>query len=219
MSLKFEDYNAVLFDFDGVIANSNFLKENVFIEIFERIFNMSKHAAQDYLKIQHGHNRTQIFSDLIIKTHENDKISINDLLKEFSLQVSQGLLNVESCKNLDRLYHSNPEAFWGIVTAGDADEIINFLNNRTNFKFLHKNVFDGTFNKEYHIKNLLDSKHIFYPILYFGDSLVDYELAKEFDLDFVYISKWGRTPLDLSFNDYPYLEYATLDDFVKENVY
>ena len=218
MIRNFQEYNSVLFDFDGVIANSNDLKMNAFIEVIEENFKMEKQEIEQFLHSQQGHNRHHIFTELMLNNKAKHEIVVSDLINKFSKSIRSKLLDVEYCKTLSNLNRVNPSAFWGVITAGDSDEVGEFLSLRTDYKFFYKNIFDGKMPKSFHVRKLIQHKILRYPMLYFGDSLADYHLARDFHLDFVYISKWRQDKIEHPRGDYPYLHYSTLADFVTDHM-
>ena len=43
-------------------------------------------------------------------------------------------------------------------------------------------------SKKTHAKGLIESKILDYPVVYFGDSITDFDLAEEYKMDFIFVS-------------------------------
>ncbi len=211
-----ESYNAFLFDFDGVLADSNDIKLTTFISVIKDNFFLTENEITNFLGQMDGENRENIFNALASKKKFKRNISVNEISKQYSDYLQKKLFDVECSKNIDILYALNNKAFWGIVSAGNLDEIVKFIDKKTNYNFFQHNIYGGELRKHIHIKELFKNDLIKYPILYFGDSESDYLLAKKFNFDFVYISGWCKRKLKLNSLDYPFYENLSVDGFINE---
>lgn len=220
MKNKFDinSYNAFLFDFDGVIADSNGIKLETFISVIKDNFFLSKAEIKDFLFYMDGENRENIFIKLTETKKRKKDFSIKEITQQYKRCLQKKLFGVEYSKNIDILHANNANAFWGIVSAGNSDEIEEFIEKKTNYNFFQQKIYGGELKKNIHVKKLFKNELIKSPILYFGDSELDYMLARQFNFDFVYISGWGKHRLDFKNFNYPFYEFLTLDEFINEAI-
>jgi phosphoglycolate phosphatase-like HAD superfamily hydrolase len=197
-SLK--DYRAYIFDFDGVIANSNELKTAAFYRVAEKFF--GSHAARDlvdhHLK-NGGITRKEKFRWLVKKqregggTEEIGESLVEELSASFAARFRSHLKHIDLVPGVKKFITSLPESVEKIVvTGGDTLETKEILA-------LHHIVdeFDevrgGPTSKAEHMQALAQrGDDFFHAAVAFGDSLMDFQLATLHGLDFVFVSRFSE---------------------------
>ena len=180
-----------IFDCDGVLLNSNKIKNKCFYHITKKYF--GKKAALEILNLnkkQGGISRQEKFQFIIDKYGE--KKEKNLLCKIFSKISMKLIKNCESI-NLNYLYENKlPDEKWGIISGAnhnDLEILVSTHFNKINFDLgvwgspqKKSDIFFQYFQK-------LDRSQ---KIYYFGDSFNDFIFSKEVNVDFVFIREWSQ---------------------------
>jgi phosphoglycolate phosphatase-like HAD superfamily hydrolase len=199
MKIKLKKYQSILFDCDGVVLNSNRVKTeafgatasyfgkasaNAFVEFHVRNGGISRYAKFDH------------FIDVILPAERPDYM-VQDrselkkkLLAEFAVQVKDGLMNCDVAVGLRDLRCATPDVRWFIVSGGDQEELREVFARRGLADYFDGGVYGSPSTKYVIIEQLLHEKRLDHPTLFLGDSRLDYEVAKAFEMDFFFISEW-----------------------------
>jgi phosphoglycolate phosphatase-like HAD superfamily hydrolase len=182
--INFSKYDNIIFDFDGVIVDSNFIKEKC-------IFQASKDYAQkDY------HNN---FIEYFIKNNGVPReIKIDNFFsKEQSIQILKKYNNCLSSKlkeinvtneflsfiNLLKFY--NKKLF--VLSGATREEVLNIIRNKGLDKKFIK-IMGGPKTKEENLETtVLTGKTLF-----IGDSKKDYEVSKQYNFDFIFMYGYSQ---------------------------
>ena len=218
----FTSYSNVIFDFDGVIVNSNFIKKSIFLDL------CSTYLGDYYLSrfdsfIESGPmTRFQILShlyDQINSTYPSSDVSIEFLLDVFAKQCKYALSRAQSIGCLHRLKNLSPSSRWFILTAAPYLDTYDFLCTRNMSQFFDGGIY-GSPSSKYENYLKLSERFMPGPTLLLGDSLSDFEVATHFKLDFFFVSNWSLTP---EFSSYfralnvPFIR--SLDDLLDDRVF
>ncbi len=174
-----EDYKTFIFDFDGVILNSNLIKKAAI-----------KEAASDVLSIK----KTKEFVEYFINFNgvpREKKIAkyICEDKYEYVLNKYESLIDLELKKAeiipgvVDIIKKiSKFQKTIIVLSGGTQDEVYKLLEYK---KLAHyfDGVYGGPKNKEENLQELSLNK----PVLYFGDSEVDYLVSKKYNFDFIFV--------------------------------
>ena len=192
-NIKLNSYKTIIFDCDGVILNSNFIKNDSFKQIVKNFYNQEILLKfEDFNEKNFSKSRYDKFKFLvndILKLEDNNKI--NNLLSEFTKLMKKKLINCEVTSGLEKLKLIKKKSNYFVITAGDQKETrYIFKKKQLNNFFLLNNIYGSPKNKYEIIQYLLEIKKIKSPILCIGDSDSDYFVSKKFGYDFVFIYQW-----------------------------
>ena len=109
-NIKLNSYKTIIFDCDGVILNSNFIKNDTFKQIVKNFYNQEILLKfEDFNEKNFSKSRYDKFKFLvndILKLEDNNKI--NNLLSEFTKLMKKKLINCEVTAGLEKLKSGLP---------------------------------------------------------------------------------------------------------------
>jgi phosphoglycolate phosphatase-like HAD superfamily hydrolase len=192
--LPISQYKTILFDCDGVVLNSNFLK----IEAYRLTALEFGASEEDAMKLVNHHIeytgisrniKFTYFLETILKK-QADESSMNHLLKQLNIEVERLLENCDIAEGLERLREKTKQAHWMIVSGGDQEEIIRLFSRKSLLKYFDVGIFGSPDSKEEIVARELKKTTGHSPALFIGDSKYDYQVAKKNNLDFIFLSGW-----------------------------
>ena len=184
-------YKTCIFDCDGVLLNSNLIKTEAF-SICAKPFGVTAvEALTNYNKINGGVSRYKklkwFFEDYLGKKSE---VLYQEALKKFGNFVHQELLTCEITPELLKLRDTFSENNWSVVSGGDEKEIRVIFNKRKIDRIFNGGIFGSPLSKHYIFEKNFNNSNFNRPAVYIGDSQLDYEVSRDFDCDFVFLSEW-----------------------------
>ena len=191
LKVVFNDSKIVFWDFDGVIKDSNDVKTQAFIDLFDAYgSNVVQAVVAHHIK-NGGISRFEkipIYLESYAGQKLNDDI-IAVYLKKFSNMVVQKVIDSSWVPGvLDAIKNKRSSQKFILVTGTPHDEIRIILETLKIDRYF--DTFYGSPNKkETIIKQCLDSSVVSaVDCLYFGDSYTDYSAAKTNGVPFVYVN-------------------------------
>ena len=214
MILKISEYQNFLFDCDGVILDSNFIKTKSFEEVLEN--EKSNHRDQfiEYHLSNTGVSRYDKFDFYLknIRTSDNYQKEMKDMLLKFSKTIKKNLISCNLTSNVEfilkKLNRLNKYLF--IISASDEEELIEICNYRK-LNIYFKAILGSPLNKIDNINKLNLSVKDYKKTIFFGDSLSDYKAASHFNFDFVYIKKYSLWQVTEKIKKNP--KFQEIEDF------
>lgn len=191
--LHLNDYELYVFDCDGVLLDSNKLKSKAFRLTLE---NYPKNLVENFIFYHESnggisrHTKLEHFLKNILKK-KNYKKEHRSLLQKFST-ISFKLL-AKDAKLIpgvkDFLKKLQEEKKYTIVCSG-ADEIdLKKILILKNIDHYFSKIYGGPKTKKEILFNLFNShKNSQMRGIFFGDAFLDYQAAKEYSLDFIFVS-------------------------------
>ena len=184
-------YSYFIFDCDGVILNSNFIKEQTFKKILE---NYKKKDIDNFIDFHLNnlgisrYKKFDYFFSKILKLENYNEI-YKKTIKDFSDQMKIYLKKCEITENLYDLRKKYKNK-WIVISGSDHDEL-NYIFKLRNID----NYFDGGIygspNTKYEIFKKLEKKNLINNnSIYFGDSKSDYLFSQNVSIDFAFIYEW-----------------------------
>ncbi|MGK0469494.1 HAD family hydrolase, partial [Clostridium sp.] len=156
--------------------DSNFIKEKAIIK-----------ASKNYLDNENFVNyfigNNGLPRNIKIAKYFNDK-ECSVILNNYNNILKISLLNASFTKNIDsfinklEFYKLKPY----ILSGGEKEEIISLLQERCYLNKFNK-IMGGPLTKYENLDNLKLEGNV----LYIGDSLIDYEVAKKYNFDFIFM--------------------------------
>ena len=187
MKIYLQKYDTHIFDCDGVILDSNAIKGEVF---YETAISFSTKKNAELLLNYHLHNGginrrekfVHFFKNILGKNQFESEL--NDALLKFKQLNNQKIINSKIIEGFDFFLKLIPEnAHKYVISAGDQDDLITVLKQKKLF-----NLFNGVFGAPSSKKDIINSLNLKNDSIFYGDSRLDYETAKYFNFDFVFLS-------------------------------
>jgi phosphoglycolate phosphatase-like HAD superfamily hydrolase len=177
----------IILDFDGVIVESNDIKDRVFRNIFDRFPQYSEELWQ-YHKTHVSVSRHQKFDHLLEKIGRKDDVVLKtELLKSFSFRTLELMKTVPFVKGakefLDHLSGKIPLYLASVTPIEDLGLILNNLDIRSYFKAVYG---CPPWTKSNALKDILKQENAAAgSVVLIGDSYGDQRAAKETGIQFI----------------------------------
>ena len=199
-------FDFIIFDFDGVILESNEIKNKSFKKLFA---SFSKKQIDDFInyhkkfggisryeKIKYFFKKNKIF---------NNKKIIDEYLNNFSNIVKKKVLKAKYVpgvkKFISNLSKNNIPII--VISGSDQNELKEICKKRKINKFLkiYGSPSDKFKNYTNAIRYLKKINRLGNNGLIIGDSKIDYEVSKKFKIFFLYISQFSEWNTHLNFKE------------------
>ena len=202
---------AIIFDFDGVILESNKAKGLAFVELFKNQDHKFKKQIYEFhinnISKDRDFKIKQITNKIIKGTSTNKNISL--LSKKFSKIVIQKVIKSKYILGAKKFLKNYSTIYdFHLSTATPYTEIISILEKKKIFKYFNS-INGSPDSKDKHIKKILNHwKYKKNEIIFIGDSLNDYKVAKKNGIIFYGIqnefNKFDKT--NFKFSDFYQIE-------------
>ena len=152
-------------------------------------FHLTNGGISRYAKFEY-------FIDYILPVHSPGTIIsersafLSALVTDYAEEVKSKLFKCETVQYLEELRQCMTDSRWFIVSGGDQAELREVFDKRGLTKYFDGGIFGSPNDKHSIVEGLLKSKKLESPILSFGDSRLDHEVAKTFGFDFIFVSQW-----------------------------
>lgn len=192
LNISKEQFQAILFDFDGVLAESVNVKTQAFAKLFEKFGEEIVQKVIDYHLKNSGVSRYEkiryYYSEYIHEPLSNGEL--NRLSNQFSNLVVDGVVNapwVRGAKDFLKRYYKIIDLY---VVSSTPHQEIQLIVKRRNMGKYFKGVFGYPETKGSIARRILSERR-YNPekVLFIGDSITDYQGAKEAHIKF-----FGRVP-------------------------
>jgi phosphoglycolate phosphatase-like HAD superfamily hydrolase len=204
---------AIIFDYDGVIAESVNVKTDAFAELYKPYGEDIIRKVIEHHESNGGLSRFDKFKiyhqDFLNK--KIDKQEVNKLSKQFSNLVLQKVIDSPFVKGAYDFIVSNHEKYDFFISTGTPTEEIKIILESNKLRFFFKDIFGSPEKKNIHVRRIMDKyKYKKSEVLFIGDALTDRDAAKANGIKFV-----GRFTTSPEIKDETYL----IDDFLSiENI-
>lgn len=170
-----------VFDFDGVLIDSNNLKNQALFSVVEHKINNSlkKDDILKYINDSSALSR-DVRLQKIISMGEITDVSLKSLAEEFSVSVVNGY------KDAEVIFDVLEVGEWKIVSSGNKIEILEILKFHDCLVRV-ENVFADLKDKSHVLSNLANDN----KIRFFGDAYKDFCAANSASVEFYFCAYWA----------------------------
>jgi len=197
LKINLDKYKTFIFDCDGIVLNSNFIKANCF---YLSVIDFGVNVALEFKKYhskEGGLSRVKKFDYFIDTILPNFKIIVknkeelrNSLLYKYESVLRSQIFNAELSSKIFDFKNRYNYTNWIMISGSDQDELREIMNFKKISNLFNLGIFGSPLSKKSLIKkNLLNGK-IKMPALFIGDSKLDYYAAKTFHIDFLFLYGW-----------------------------
>jgi phosphoglycolate phosphatase-like HAD superfamily hydrolase len=187
-------YKTLIFDFDGVLINSNHVKSRAFYELAcqfgrgvareFREFHENNLGISRFIKIKY------LVNDILPRHGVQVLVTPENLLTEFRRLAEDKLLRCEIDDSIFRLREKYRSSNWIVVSASESYELRKILSEKRLTPLFDGGVFGSPETKTEIFKKLLARGAIEWPAIYLGDSPSDHMVSRDFGLDFRFVTRW-----------------------------
>jgi len=184
-------YSHLFFDCDGVILDSNHIKTKSFYEIAIKFGERNAKKLVDYHIANGGISRyvkLKYFINEILGL--DDEEIYNKLIIEYENLVKKHLLKCSIDDGIYKIDKSLPKINKAIISGSDQIELIWLFKERKIYDIFNFGIFGSPKNKKEIFKEIFSNFTGKEKCLFFGDSKYDYEVSKEFEMDFIFVNNW-----------------------------
>lgn len=183
---------SIIFDFDGVIVNSNKLKTSAFYDIFE-FFKLPK--INEFINYHINNGGVSALNKFhFYKNNLNLGCKQSPSLLEGKFrEIIKKRFNKCEYDPFFKKYKPDKNLIFHINSGGNLSEINNYLEHH-NLKKLFKGFILGGENSKIKNFNLINSQFSRTNSYYLGDSYNDYISSKKSNIKFFFISQWSESP-------------------------
>ena len=195
--IEISKYKSLIFDCDGVILNSNKIKTDAFRKVLN---NFDQNAVDEFIKYHQTNGgisryiKFEYFLNNILPKYERNKVNKEILLMKFLAEYSSNckslLCKSEVSKNLKKLRRISGKIPWLVVSGGDQNELREVFKHKKIFSYFNGGIYGSPDKKNIIIQREIHNKTIKFPALMFGDSKLDFVVAKANDIDFLFVTQW-----------------------------
>ena len=192
----------IIFDFDGVILNSNNIKTTAFKNISNRYGESESNALVEYHIKNGGVSRfikIKWFVENVLKTKSQNLI--RNLLEEYGNEVEKSFESCSFRTDLFELKKKLKGTRWSIASGGKQDEIVNLLEKKLLLEIFDNGIYGSPTPKIEIVKKIIFNRkqNEENKFVLIGDSFYDYECANENGIKFIFASDWSdiKKPKDL----------------------
>lgn len=217
--MNLENYRTFVFDCDGVLLDSNHIKSEAF---YETALPYGREAAECLL-IYHKENggvsrfeKFKYFFDSILKK-PTDVFRLHHAIECYGTIVRNRLVSCNETNGIRDFLSKLPKSARKIVVSGGMQTELREVFTQRNIDIF----FDAIYGSPETKKNILlkerESGLFCGPAVFFGDSRLDYEVALEFNTEFIFIS--GYTEFSNWESYFSNKAVTIINDFVELNAF
>ncbi|MDC0336583.1 HAD hydrolase-like protein [Alphaproteobacteria bacterium] len=190
----FESCDNFLFDCDGVILNSNYLKTLAFREALglypqSRVdefikYHVSMGGVSRYAKFNY------FFQEIYFQPNSSDLAA--EVSERFANILCDQLRNAEMAANLSTLRSLTSEKRWYVISGGDQAELRQLFKSRSLSTFFDGGVYGSPRNKYEIIDLLISNGSLSGSSVFFGDTSYDMQVAQHYGFKFIFVHGWSE---------------------------
>lgn len=189
--LEKEEYKVAIFDCDGVILNSNNIKSKAFYEVVAHDEEVEIEQFLQYHRQNGGVSRYAKFKHYYenIRKLKNSYVFINEAIAKYSDITKRELLTCLEVRGIiEYLDRRQFQCYTNYVVSGGDQAELEYVFSKRNISKYFKTIYGSPETKLDQFSKLIDQLKDVSPIVYFGDSKLDMEIAEKLCINFVYVS-------------------------------
>ena len=201
----------IIFDFDGVILNSNKIKTLAFENISKEFGSKNSDLLVNYHLNNGGISRFKKISWFVnnILQIENEYLK-KKLINDYGVEVKKYLFECKFRTNLASLKKNIYGTSWSIASGGFEEEIKNLLTEKSLINYFDAGVYGSPTPKMEIVRNIkLRSRTNHSSWFLIGDSIYDYECALENDINFIFATDWSDIENPIAFAKEKNIQYIS----------
>lgn len=179
---------AIIFDFDGVIVDSNATKTEAFRSLFK---NYDHDLVAEIIKYHRRHGgisrveKIRYAHEHIIKHHLSDE-ELKDWAAAYAELVKEKVIAIEWIDGAKEFLDKKQESLPLFVVSGTPEDELQYIIERRKISDYFQKVLGSPIKKPDHVRNIL-LEYRFNPecCVFVGDALTDLHAAKETGLHFI----------------------------------
>ena len=189
---KILNYDILIFDCDGVILDSNYIKTEAF---YESIVEFGENIANKFVEYhkQHGgisrYEKFDYFFQNILKDVTYSKYKKEKYIKIYANLIKTKLFNSNFTNGFLKFIDIVKDRESYVISGSDECELREVLSHKKVDKYF-KNIYGSPKTKIEIIREKISYKNK--KVLFLGDSATDYKSAIEFGFDFLFISDYSE---------------------------
>lgn len=198
--INLDKYNTIILDCDGVILDSNSIKTDAFVELLN---NYDKDAIEEFVAYHKAYGgvsrqkKIEYFLKIIVDEYSEPTYS--KLVKEYGRLVSTKLKNVKLTKGAwDFLVKYSKSKKLFVLSGGKQSELHESFNRLKIFDFFQF-VYGNPLSKEENFNLLRSNYNTGSKVVFIGDAKKDFEVATQFEMDFIFVKKYSEFSAYLSY--------------------
>ena len=179
---------AIIFDYDGVIAESVNVKTDAFAELYKPY---GRNIVQKVIKHHEANGGVSRFEKFRIY-HKRflgkdiNQQKVDELTKQFSDLVLQKVIDSPYVKGAYGFISSNYQRYDFHISTGTPTEEIETILNRKSIRKYFKEVYGSPEKKDMHVKEILKKYgYEISEVVFIGDALTDRDAARNNNISFI----------------------------------
>ena len=201
---------SIVFDFDGVILDSNSIKEHAFRKLYENSTSINLKKILDYHKKNLGISRFKkieyFTTNILLESFDQNILKLQS--DKFENIVKKKILDcdfIQGVLNFIELINPNYDLF---ISSGSPEKELKEICRIKEIDRYFNKIYGSPDDKYFHLKSIIDlNSYSNNEILFIGDSIIDYEVSKKFDISFLGIGN--------EIKKYTKDTFFTIDNFLK----
>jgi phosphoglycolate phosphatase-like HAD superfamily hydrolase len=198
-----EDYDLFVFDCDGVILDSNGIKSQAFFDVALPFGEEQAERFVEYHKLRGGVSRQEKFKYFVaeilaVETPDRESLEI-ELVEAYARICRDGLQKCPMIPGVQAFLATLPRSVQNYVVSGGAQtEVRQALKERHLDQFFSL-ILGNPRSKQENMQQLFAAGVLKGRGAYFGDARLDMELARQYELDFVFVSgasEWAEADVE-----------------------
>ncbi len=185
---------SIIFDFDGVIAESTNIKTDAFVSLYSKYSEEVQATVKNYHLKNSGISRYKkiFYYQKEVLQEEYSEDVINDLANKFSKIVLEKVIESDYVKGAKEFIQMNYSNYDLHIATGTPQEEIEIIMREKNLENKFKSIYGTPLTKtEIVRKILIENDYKKEDVIFVGDAIADQEGALNNDLKFI-----GRVPED-----------------------